>query len=62
MTWKELHEQIENMEEGQRNTDVTIYTLGTLYKDEFFGVAALECTGDYDDILDRNHPYLAVDS
>jgi hypothetical protein len=62
MTWNGLKDLIESMEEEQRNTDVMVYTLDILSKDEFFGVAALECTGDYDDILDRNHPYLAVDS
>ena len=62
MTWKELKESIDSMTEEQRNADVMVYTIHTLYEDEFFGVNDLKFTGDYDDILDRNHPYFAIDS
>jgi len=56
MTWKELVQLVDNMSEEQKNTDVTFFD----NRNEFFGVQSLEFTGDFDDILDANHPFLTT--
>lgn len=59
MTWRELAEQINNLSEEQKDTDVTIYDSA---KDEFFG-SYYGCLGIAldEDVLDDGHPYLRID-
>lgn len=53
MTWEELAEKIAQMTEEQRQQNVTV-----CFEDEFYGNMKLKCTGNEDDVLDANSPYL----
>jgi len=58
MTWEKLKERIEEMDEQQLTNDVTIHLL---VSDEYLGNVMMGVTGDYDDVLDRNSPFLAIE-
>ena len=57
MTWKEMYEQMDN---AQKETDVTIFDCKT---DEFYPVNLVGFSSEEDaadGILDENHPYLIL--
>lgn len=56
MTYKELLDLLNELDEEQLNMDVTIYDTE---EDEFFKSAGFNIT-DETDILDENHPYLTL--
>jgi len=56
MTWKELQEHIEAMDEKQINTDVTVHIVED---DEFFPVVDINFSPE-NEVLDKDHPYLNV--
>jgi hypothetical protein len=58
MTYAMLAEAIAHMSDEQKNMDVTIYCKNT---DEFFGVTEPLCHTIEDDVLDKDHPFLAID-
>lgn len=58
MTYKELKNQLENLNEEQLDMDVTIYDSED---DEFFGCYTPQLhINKEDDTLDDNHPYLII--
>ena len=59
LTYRELAEQINNMTDEQKDSDVTIYVHGV---DEFYATIASVKFSDKtnDDILDEGHPYLSI--
>jgi hypothetical protein len=58
MTYKELKDQLDNLNEEQLEMDVTIYDSE---EDEFFGCYAPQLSiNKEDDTLDDNHPYLTI--
>ncbi|MBK6914989.1 MAG: hypothetical protein IPH11_15510 [Ignavibacteriales bacterium] len=58
MTYKELKDQLEDLNEDQLKMDVTIYDTED---DEFFGCYAPNLSfSEEDDTLDENHPYLTI--
>lgn len=60
MTWKELQEHIEVMDEEQTNSDVTVYFAE---QDEYHPLLAgsKELTfAPHTDVLDKNHPFLII--
>ena len=58
MTYKELKNQLEKLDEDQLNMDVTIYDSED---DEFYGCYAPHLSINKEaDTLDDNHPYLII--
>jgi hypothetical protein len=58
MTYKELKNQLEKLNEDQQDMDVTIYDSED---DEFYGCYAHDLSiNNEDDTLDDNHPYLII--
>lgn len=58
MTYKELKDQLEDLNEDQLKMDVTIYDSED---DEFYGCYAPNLSfNKEDDTLDENHPYLTI--
>ena len=56
MTWEELQKKINEMDEEQKQTDVTIYDESIA---EFFRVREIRfCDPNWCDVLDPNHPFL----
>ena len=58
MTYRELAQQLETMNETQLNSDVTIYVL-----DEYYSVVddyPLMYADSSIDVLDQDHPYLVI--
>ena len=56
LTWAELKEKIEGMDEEWQNADVTIFDQND---GEFYGLCELLFV-DETDILDKGHPYLTT--
>lgn len=56
LTWAELKEKIEGMDEEWQNADVTIFDQND---GEFYGLCELLFV-DETDILDHGHPYLTT--
>lgn len=62
MTWKELAEKIQQLDEDQKNTDVTIATGPVDSKvTEFHPVVEFADYGEEDGVLDSFHPVLICD-
>ena len=57
MTYKELKEQIEEMEEEQLNQDVTIFVNS---EDEFYPVTEIDFATMNCVVLDYTHPFLVI--
>ena len=56
MTYQELKEKLETLSPEQLNMDVIVYEIGS---DEYYGVGIFNVT-QHNDVLDENHPYLAI--
>ena len=60
MTYRELAEYINNLDQTQLDSDVTVYVSGV---NEYYGLVGdypvTESTEDCD-VLDPNHPYLVI--
>ena len=59
MTYRELAQQLSQLNDNQLDSDVTVYVSGV---DEYYGVVGdnpfLE--SEVDDVLDNGHPYLVI--
>jgi len=57
MTYKELAEQILEMNESQKNSNVTVFVQGI---DEYFPIDTVSFSTQENDVLDENHPVLNI--
>jgi hypothetical protein len=60
MTYRELAQQILELDSKWLDADVSIYLAGT---DEYYGgypIVFRFCDGTHNDVLDDGHPYLEV--
>jgi hypothetical protein len=59
MTWEQLKNHIETMDDHQLKSDVTVHLTG---KDEFVAIDELDYVSEEgNDILDPLHPFIVVD-
>ena len=58
MTWRELKNHINTMDDEQLDTDVTVHLV---IQDEYFRVSDINYSPE-NDVLDKNHPYLDVET
>lgn len=56
ITWRQLRDHINVMDEEQLDSDVTVHCTAV---DEWFQAVGYEIT-EVDDVLDKNHPFLTI--
>jgi len=57
MTFRELKENLDSLSDEQLDCDLTVYDPN---EQEFYGANLDLSTTEESDVLDKNHPYLAI--